>query len=98
VAYREMLRWGERASMTMDQIEYIKKFHKAEGNEDHNIRILIDDNITRIQRVTEYWVHLAIEPKNRMEELWSTCLKSREKINEAMIDLHLSKFGSRYDF
>jgi hypothetical protein len=46
----------------------------------------------------EYWVNLSIKPKIRMEEQWSTCLKSWEKINKAMIDLQLPNFGSLEDF
>jgi hypothetical protein len=72
---------------TLDQVEYIREIHKVRGDEDDGIRILSDGNITKMHGVVEYWVKYVIEPKNRMQEIWTESLKSWEKIDEVMVEL-----------
>jgi hypothetical protein len=42
--------WFEWAHMTLSQIEYIKEIHKGLRGEEHDIRMLINDSMDRIQR------------------------------------------------
>jgi hypothetical protein len=67
VAYKYMLKWSEKGARVVDQIKYIREIQKVIGGEDNDIKVLTDDNITRMHLVAEYWVCLATKLKARME-------------------------------
>jgi hypothetical protein len=60
--------------------------------------VLRDNNIDRIRKVAEYWVKMAQEPQQEIQEKWVDCEKRWEKINREMKDIGLLEFGSPEDF
>jgi hypothetical protein len=47
------MKWWDRVVKTLDQVDYIKEINKLWGQEDHDIIILIKENITRMHVVVE---------------------------------------------
>jgi hypothetical protein len=48
--------------------------------------------------LVEYWVKMAQEPHQEIQEKWVECENSWTKINRAMRDISLLKFGTPYEF
>jgi hypothetical protein len=59
---------------------------------------MMDNSITRIQKVVEHWVYMVLEPWRKMQERWQECEKSWEKINQEMRDIALPEFELPEDF
>jgi hypothetical protein len=53
-----------------------------------------DSNIDRIGKVVKYWVKMAQETQQEIQEKWVDCEKSWEKINQEMKGTDLLEFGS----
>jgi len=60
--------------------------------------VLMENNISRIRKATEYWVIMAEEAQQNISERWTECKKSWIKINWEMNDINLQNFGSPEDF
>jgi len=48
-----MMKWSDRVALTLDQVDYIREINKLWGQEDHDIKILTKENITRMHVVIE---------------------------------------------
>jgi hypothetical protein len=66
IAYKDMMKWSEKYHQVLEKIEYIREIQKGRGEEEHGIRMLIDESLVRFKTTTEYWVQLVIEPQQRM--------------------------------
>jgi hypothetical protein len=49
ILYKENLMWKERQAKVQDQVEFIKEIQKSHGHEDHGIRMLTKNEISRIE-------------------------------------------------
>jgi hypothetical protein len=98
IAYKEMMRWSEKAHQVLAQIEYIREIQKGRGEEEHGIRMLADESLVRIRVATKYWVQLVVEPQQKMQEIWEECLRNWNNINQRMIYLQLPEFDAPDDF
>jgi hypothetical protein len=63
-----------------------------------SIEVLRESNIDHIRKSIEYWVKMAQEPHREIQEKWVECKKIWTKINRAMRDIILPKFGTPDDF
>jgi hypothetical protein len=79
-------------------IDYISAVQKGRDTKEHDIRVLRDNIIDRIRKVTEYWVKMAQEPQREIQEKLVDCERSWVKINWEMRDIGLPEFGSPEDF
>jgi hypothetical protein len=95
---KDVERWYEKAHQAVERIDYINVVQKGRDAEEHDIRVLRDNNIDRIRKAAEYWVKMAQEPQWEIQEKWVECEKSWEKINREMKDIGLPEFGSPEDF
>jgi hypothetical protein len=76
-----MERWYEKAHQAMERIDYISIVQQGRDAEEHIIRLLRDSNINRIKKLVEYWVKMAQEPHQEIQEKWAKCEKSWTKVN-----------------
>jgi hypothetical protein len=60
--------------------------------------VLRESNIERIRKYAKYWIKMAQEPHQKIQEKWAECEKSWTKINRAMRDIDLLEFGTPADF
>jgi hypothetical protein len=88
-----MQRWYEKAHQALYQIDYISAVKKGRYSEDHDIRVLMDSNISRIRKAAKYWVTMVQEPQQKIPERWGECKKIWEKINQEMENIDLPEFG-----
>jgi hypothetical protein len=58
----------------------------------------MDNNIARIRKAVEHWVHMVQEPRRKMQERWEECEKSWEKSTKEMRNIDLPEFGPPEDF
>jgi hypothetical protein len=96
--YKDIKRWYEKAHQVVEIIDYISEVQKDRDIEEHDIWVLRNNNIDQIIKVAKYWVKMAQEPQQDIQEKWADCKKSREKINREMKDIGLPEFGSPKDF
>jgi hypothetical protein len=68
-------RWYEKAHQAVERIDYINAVQKGRDVEEHDIRVLRDNNIDRIRKVVEYWVKMAQEPQRKIQEKWAMIAK-----------------------
>jgi hypothetical protein len=61
-------------------------------------QVLRDRSIDHIKKSVEYWVKMAQEPHQEIQEKWVECEKSWTKINRAMRDIDLPEFDTPDDF
>jgi hypothetical protein len=95
---KDVERWYEKAHQEVERIDYISVVQKGRDAEEHDIRVLRDNNIDRIRKVAKYWVKMAQEPQWEIQEKWVDCERSWVKINREMKDIGLPEFGSPEDF
>jgi hypothetical protein len=95
---KDMEIWYEKAHQAVERIDYIKCGSKGSRRRRAHIRVLRDNNIDRIRKSTEYWVKMAQEPHQEIQEKWVDCERSWTKINRAMRDIGLPEFGTPEDF
>jgi hypothetical protein len=60
--------------------------------------VLKERNLDRINKSIKYLEKMAREPHREIQEKWTLCEKSWIKINQAMKDINLPKFGTPDDF
>jgi hypothetical protein len=65
----------------------MREIQRGRGEEEHGIRMLIEESLSRFRVATKYWVQLVKEPQLRMQEIWEECLKNWDHINLKMVDL-----------
>jgi hypothetical protein len=53
-ACKDMQRWYEKAHHSLDRIDYISVVQKGQDSKEHDIRVLMDNIISRIRKVVEY--------------------------------------------
>jgi hypothetical protein len=82
----------------VERIDYINAVQKGRDAEEHDIRVLRDNNIYWISKVVEYWVKMAQEPQQEIQEKWVDCKRSWVNINREMKNTSLPEFGSAKDF
>jgi hypothetical protein len=73
----------------MENIDYISAVQQGRDTEEHDIRVLRDIIIDRINKSAEYWVKMAQEPHQEIQEKWDECERSWTKINRAIRDIAL---------
>jgi hypothetical protein len=49
MAYKEMMRWYEKSHQVSEQIEYIREIQKGRGEEEHGIRMLLEESLSRFR-------------------------------------------------
>jgi hypothetical protein len=49
------MRWSEKDHKVLSQIEYIREIQKGRGEENHDIRTLMDESLARFQTISKYW-------------------------------------------
>jgi hypothetical protein len=89
LTYKYMQRWYEKAHQALERIKYIREVQTGRYTEEHGIWVLTYYNITRIHRGVEHWTQMVQEPHWKIQERWEECVKSSEKINKEMRDIHL---------
>ena len=55
---KDMEIWYEKAHQAVERIDYINTVQKGRDVEKHDIRVLRDNNIDHIRKLTEYWVKM----------------------------------------
>ena len=55
IAHKDMMGWSEKSHKALALIEYIREIQKGQSEEEHGIRMLMDDNLARFQNAAEYW-------------------------------------------
>jgi hypothetical protein len=90
--------WYEKAHQAMEKIDYISMVQKGRDIEEHGIQVLRDSNIDYIRKSVEYWVNMAQEPQQEIQEKWSDCERIWTKINRAMRNISLPEFNVSEDF
>jgi hypothetical protein len=88
----------EKAQQVVERIDYISVVKKGRDAEEHDIRVLRDNNIDCIMKSAEYWVKMAQEPQREIQEKWADFEMNWTKINRAMRDISLPEFGAPEDF
>jgi hypothetical protein len=63
--------WYEKARQVVEIIDYINSVQKGQYVKEHDIRVLRENNIDRINKVTEYWVKTPQEPQWEIQEKWA---------------------------
>jgi hypothetical protein len=53
----------------------------------------MDNNISQIRKVAEYWVSMVQEPQRKIQDIWKESEKIWEKINREMKRIELPEFG-----
>jgi hypothetical protein len=91
---RDVERWYEKAHQEVERIDYINTVQKGRDTEEHDIWVLRDNNIDRIRKAVEYWVKIAQEPQQEIQEKWVNCERSWVNINQEMKDIGLPEFGT----
>jgi hypothetical protein len=95
---KDMEIWYEKSHQAVERIDYINIVQQGQDAEEHDIQVLRDSSIDRINKSVEYWVKMAQEPHQEIQEKWAECEKSWTSINRAMRDIGLPKFGTHDDF
>jgi hypothetical protein len=90
--------WYEKAHQVVERIDYINTVQQGRDVEEHGIWVLRDRSIDRINKSVEYWVKMAQEPHQEIQEKWVECERSWSNINRAMRDIALPKFNTPEDF
>jgi phosphopantothenate synthetase len=90
--------WYEKAHQVVARIDYISVVPKGRDAKEHDIQMLRDNIIDRIRKVVEYWVKMAQEPQQEIQEKWADCKKIWVKINREMKDIGLLEFSSPEEF
>jgi hypothetical protein len=90
--------WYKKANQMVEIIDYISVVQKGRDAEDHDIQVLRENNIDRIRKSVEYWVKMAQEPQQEIQEKGDDCEKNWVKINREMRDIGLPEFDSPEDF
>ena len=70
VTYKDMERWYEKPHQVVERIDYINAVQKGRDIEERDIRVLRDRRIDKIRKVVEYWVKMAQEPQQEIQEKW----------------------------
>jgi hypothetical protein len=65
---KDVERWYEKAYQAVERIDYISAVQKGRDTEEHGIRVLMDNNISRIRKAVEYWVSMAQEPQRKIQK------------------------------
>jgi hypothetical protein len=76
VNYKDMEIWYEKAHQEVERIDYINAVKKGRDAEEHDIQVLRDINIDRTRKAVEYWVKMAQEPQQEIQEKWPDCERS----------------------
>ena len=95
---KDMEIWYEKAHQVVERIDYISAVQKGWDIEEHDIRVLRDNNIDHIRKSAKYWVKMAQEPHQEIQEKWVDCERIWTKINRAMRDIDLPEFDTLEDF
>jgi hypothetical protein len=91
-------RWYEKAHQALELIDYINAVQKGRDLEEHDIQVLMDNNIFQIREATEYWVSMVQKPKQKIHERWGECEKIWEKINQDMENIDFPEFEPQKNF
>jgi len=68
---KDMEIWYKKAHQAVEKIDYINAVQKGRDVEEHDIWVLRDNNIDRIRNSAEYWVNMAQEPHQEIQEKWA---------------------------
>jgi hypothetical protein len=79
---KDMEIWYDKAHQAVEIIDYIGVVQKGRDVEKHDIWVLRDNNIDHIRKLVEYWVKMAQEPHQEIQEKWVYCERRWTKINE----------------
>jgi hypothetical protein len=55
---KDMERWYEKEHQAMKWIDYINTVQQGQDVEEHDIRVLRDNNIDHIKKSAKYWVKM----------------------------------------
>jgi thioesterase domain-containing protein len=95
---KDMERWYEKAHQVVERIDYISAVQNSRDAEEHDIRVLRDNNIDLIRKAVEYLVKMAQEPQREIHDKWVDCEKHWKNVNREMKDIGLLKFDSPEEF
>jgi hypothetical protein len=66
-----MDRWYEKAQQDMERIDYINVVQQGRDTKEHDIRVLKESNLDRINKSPKYWEKMAQEPHREIQEKWA---------------------------
>jgi hypothetical protein len=95
---KDMEIWYEKAYQVVEMIDYISSVQQGRNTKENGIRVLRNSSIEHIKKSIEYWVKMAQEPHQEIQEKWVDCKRSWTKINRVMRDIDLPKFDTPEDF
>jgi hypothetical protein len=62
--------WYEKSHKVVERINYINVFQHGRDAKENDIWVLRDSNIDRINKLVEYWVKIAQETHQEIQEKW----------------------------
>jgi hypothetical protein len=89
---KDMERWYDKYHPMVERIYYISTVQKGRETKEHSIWVVRDNNIDCIKKSAEYWVKMAQEPHQNIQEKWIDCESIWTKISWAMRDIDLPEF------
>jgi hypothetical protein len=82
----------------VERVDYIGAFQQGRDKEEHDIWVLNERSLDRINKSAKYWDKMSREPHRKIQEKWAKCEKRWGKINKEMKDIRLPNFGMPNDF
>jgi len=70
-----MEQWYEKAQQVVERVNYIGAVQQGRDKEEHDIRVLNESSLDRINKSTEYWEKMSREPHREIQAKWAKCEK-----------------------
>jgi hypothetical protein len=73
---KDMKIWYDKDHQAVERIDYINAVQKGRDTQEHDIQVLRERSIDWIRKTTRYWVKMAQEPQQEIQNKWVDCERS----------------------